>query len=502
MDDKAVSESEPSHARILQSTALIGLSSIVDIAFGIVRSKVVAVLLGPSGVGLIGLYNSIADLTLSLANLGVPSSGVRQIAEAAGSGDAYKIARTATILKWVSMVLALLGALFLAAFAVPVSDFTFGSHHQAAGVTLLAAAVFFRTVSAGQAALIQGMRRISDLARMSMLAALSSTVISIPFIYFFGETGIVPSLVAMAAASALTSWWFSRRVQVPKAHVTTSEFWRETAMLLKLGIAFMVSAMLALAASYAIRTIVLRYHGIEAAGLYQAAWTLSGLYLGFILKAMGTDLYPRLAAVANDNLRCNRLANEQAYISMLIAGPGVVATLMLAPLAMTIFYSSEFRSAVELVRWFCLGMMLRIVAWPIGYIVLAKGAQHALVGIEVAAAIVHVGLAWLLVRNFGPVGSSIAFFALYVWHSTLVYLIVHRLSGFRWSTENLKLGKFFILAAGLTFANFHVFSFWLATLIGIAILLLTCIYSLRVLIQFCPPDILPAPIRRWLLPFM
>ena len=49
--------------------------------------------------------------------------------------------------------------------------------------------------------------------------------------------------------------------------------------------------------------VVASQAGLEAAGLYQAAWTLSGLYVGFILQSMGTDFYPRLVGCCEDHER-------------------------------------------------------------------------------------------------------------------------------------------------------------------------------------------------------
>jgi len=83
-----------SYGQILRSTALIGASSVATVALGVVRTKAMAVLLGPAGVGLFGLYGSIADVTQNVAGMGVNGSGVRQIAAAVGSGDTDRIART------------------------------------------------------------------------------------------------------------------------------------------------------------------------------------------------------------------------------------------------------------------------------------------------------------------------------------------------------------------------------------------------------------------------
>lgn len=498
MASPANSTTTSSYVHILKSTAMVGGSTVINTAFAIFRNKAMAVLLGPEGLGLMGMYNIIADLTQTLAGFGIQSSGVRQIAEAAGGGDAARIARTTIALRRVSVLLGVAGAALLIAFSLPVANFTFGDGQHAAGIALLSAAVFFRVVSAGQAALIQGMRRIAHLVQINVLGALASTVIGIPLVLFFGEKGIVPALVAMAAVSTFTSWWYSRKIEIAPVVMTARQVGEEAGALLKLGFAFMASGFLAVGAAYAIRIMVLRNGGIEAAGLYQAAWTLGGFYAGFILQAMGADFYPRLTAISADNAECNRLVNEQAQVSILLAGPGLIATLSLAPLVMTLLYSTQFYAAVDLLRWICMGMMLRIVAWPIGFIVLAKGLQKIFFWTEVAAALVHVGLAWLLIARFGTVGAGAAFFGLYVWHSALVYLIARRVSGFRWSAANCRLIAVFLPAAGFVFSLFFVLPFWYATGIGMTIAFISSLWSLRLLLRLLPAGSFPMAVRPWL----
>jgi antigen flippase len=279
--------------------------------------------------------------------------------------------------------------------------------------------------------------------------------------------------------------------------MTIPEIAQEAGALLKLGLAFMASAFLTMGAAYAIRIIVLRTVGVDAAGLYQAAWALGGLYVGFILQAMGADFYPRLTAVAKDHAACNRLVNEQAQISLLLAGPGVIATLVCAPLVIAMFYSAAFAPAVSLLRWICLGMTLRVVAFPMGYVVLAKGAQQIFFWTEVAAATVHVGLAWLLVSRFGVNGAGAAFFGLYVWHAALIYVIVNRLTGFHWSPMNRKLGLLFLPATAVVFLAFQVLPFWWAEAVGGGVLVISTAYSATALLTLLPAESLPPILRRW-----
>jgi antigen flippase len=486
------------YGQILKSSAIIGGSSLLNIAIGIVRTKAMAMLLGPSGVGLMGLYASITDLMVNIVGMGINSSGVRQIAEAVGSGDTERIARTATVLRRVSIFLGLLGAVLLVIFAGPVSTFTFGNDQHTFAVTLLSLSVLFSTVSAGQGALIQGMRRISDLAKMGILGTLFGTIISIPMVYFFGEEGVAPSLVLVAAMTILTSWWYSRKIPISAPSITVSQLRQEAAGLLKLGFAFMASGLLMSGAAYVVRLIVVRNVGYDAAGLYQSAWTLGGLYIGFILQAIGTDFYPRLTAIVSDDSECNRMVNEQAYVSILLAGPGVIATLVFAPLVIALFYTPKFQGAVEVLRWLCLGMALRVISWPMGCIIAAKGAQNFFMFSEVAWTIVYLSLAWVCVDYFSLNGVGIAFFLSYIFHVFMVYAIVRRLSGFRWAALNLQISFLFLALIAVVFSSFYILPSLLAIAIGALAVLLSSIYSAQVLINLVSLAQIPRPVLKLL----
>ena len=290
----------------------------------------------------------------------------------------------------------------------------------------------------------------------------------------------------------------SRKIQIQAQCLTVSEWRHEVGALLKLGAAFSASSILTTGAAYAVRLIVLRKVSFEAAGLYQSAWTLGGLYVGFILQAMVADFYPRLTAVARDNAECNRLVNEQAEISLLLAAPGIIATITVAPLVIGLFYTAKFAGAVEPLRWICFGMALRVLAWPMGFIILAKGAQAIFFWTELAATAVHVGLAFLFVSYFGLAGAAMAFFGLYIWHGILIYLIVRRVSGFRWSAVNRRIGLLFVPTIGLVFCAVHWLPFRLATAVGLMAALLAGFLSLRMLLRLLPMNRIPHVIRELL----
>jgi antigen flippase len=495
-EEEAATPDKNSYGQILKSSALIGFSTIVNLAIGVVRTKAMAVWLGPAGFGLMGLYSSIADLAQSIAGMGISASGVRQIAEAVGTGDTERIARTAVVLRRTAILLGVLGAALLFAFSQRISLLTFGSDQHSIAVKWLSATVFFSCLSGGQAALIQGMRRISDLVRMGVLGAGFGTIISLPIIYFLHENGVVPSLICGAAVSLIASWWYSRKIRIQTALVTVAQIGHEATGLLKLGFVLMASGLMMAGASYAIRVFVLHKVGSDAVGLYQSAWTLGGMYVGVIIGSMGADFYPRLTAAAKDNIECNRLVNEQTHVGILLAAPGVIATLTFAPLVIAVFYSAEFQEAVEVLRWLCLGMALRVISWPMGYIIVAKGARSLFLGAEMAWTAVYVGLAWLCVNAFGLNGAGIAFFGSYILHVLIIYLMVHHLTRFQWSTENIKTGLLFISILTLVFFCRYWTSNRLTMAVGIFALLASSAYSMRSLLNLVPLNVVPRPVLK------
>lgn len=484
-----------SYGQILKSSAWIGGSSVLTIGIGVIRTKAMAIMLGPSGFGLMGLYVSIIDLALAATSMGIGSAAVRQIAESVASGDEARIARTVVVLRRTSVVLGVLGVVLLAIFAVPVSTLTFGSEEYAGAVALLGFAVCFRLVSSGQGALIQGMRRIRDLAVMGVLGALFGAVISIALVYVYGEKGVAPSLVAGAAMGLVISWWYSRRVKIQLPLMNRAEVTQEAASLLKLGFAFMLSGLLMMGAAYAVRAIIIRMDGLEAAGFYLAAWTLGGIYVGIILQAMGADFYPRLVGVSDNNPECNRLVNEQTLVSLLLAGPGVIGTIIFAPLIITLLYSPEFGEAVEVLRWICLGIAIRAISWPMGFVIVAKNRQLLFISAEVAWTLVNISLTWVCVESFGMNGAGIAFFGSYLFHLCLIYPIVHRLSGFRWSIQNLQLTGILVALLSLVLFGSYLIPPLYFMVVGTLIIVISGFYSLRTLVNLVPWARIPPRLR-------
>ncbi|WP_050019956.1 oligosaccharide flippase family protein [Chryseobacterium sp. P1-3] len=77
-----MSEDKSSYKQIFKATSIFGGVQVFNILISIIRSKFIAVLLGPTGMGIAGLLLSTVTLMSSLTSFGLGVSSVKDIAAA------------------------------------------------------------------------------------------------------------------------------------------------------------------------------------------------------------------------------------------------------------------------------------------------------------------------------------------------------------------------------------------------------------------------------------
>ena len=445
-----MNDSVASYNRILKSTSIIGGASFINIAIGVLRTKVLAVLLGPAGVGLASLYAGLMGTASTVATMGLGPVGTRQIAEAYSRDDAHAIIVARRALFWGTMFLAGVGGLVVWSLRSVLAKYALASESFAGAVGWLSIGVALSVAGASQAALIQGMRRISDIARLNVFGSVISTALGVAILWRWGRTGLVAYILVGPLASFILGHIYVSRL--PKAgadSVALPELTREWKMLLRLGIAMVGAALVQQLAQLWIRIDVARVLGAQSLGQYQAAWTISMQYVTFVLSAMGTDYYPRLTGVIHDPQAAGRLVNEQTEIATLLSAPVFIAMMAIAPWVIHLLYAASFTPAIEILRWQVLGDILKVASWPLGFLILAAGDGRTFFSTETASWIVTTGFITALVPLFGLPITGMAYLATYAFLLPLVYWLARRRIAFTWSrsVRSLTVVTFVMCAA-------------------------------------------------------
>ena len=74
-----MSENKDSYRNVMKATSIFGGVQVFNILIAIVRSKCIALFIGPSGMGIASLLNSTLGLINGVSNLGLERSAVKDI---------------------------------------------------------------------------------------------------------------------------------------------------------------------------------------------------------------------------------------------------------------------------------------------------------------------------------------------------------------------------------------------------------------------------------------
>ena len=421
---------------VVQATTLVGAGSLAALLVGLVRTKALALLLGPAGVGLAGLYTTLlAPLTI-LGGLGMETSGVRQLAAAAGQGDQARANAVARALLRLGWVCGLGGGLAAALLARPLSRWTFQSDGHAPAIALLGFAVLGGNLLAFHSGVLQGSRSLGALARLAVWSALGGALVSIPCYGLLGLRGIVPALLLASFWSAFVSWLLVRRAPVVAAGDVPVRLRAEARGLLRLGLPLMATGLMGACVTYVARLIVLRQFALDGVGLWGAAVNISGVLVSFILSAMGTDYFPRLAGLAHNTAEVSRAVNTQVEIALCLALPALLATLLFAPLGLRILYSGQFDAAVPVLRWSVFGMFLRVVTWPLGFVILAQGRGGLYFLNDLYVHVIYLAALALGGRTWGLAGLGLAGLVQYAGYLLFILPVAWFVARATWNRAN------------------------------------------------------------------
>ena len=474
---------ESSYGQILKSSSIMGSVAVLTLFLGMIRMKFAAVLIGTTGVGLLANFTALQGFIGAIAGLGVQSSAVREVSAAYAKGDDQTVGETVLTLRRICWLTGLLGGSSTLLLSPLVSQMTFSSDEYQWDIAAIGLIILFANLSGGQTALLQGARKIADLAKAQVVGAVAGTAITIGFYFWLGLRGIIPALVLMAAAQLLIAWRFAKRLPVPRVEMTWRESFNKAGDMVRLGVVMMWTGLMGSAVAYATAALITQQINLQAVGIYSAAFALSGMFVNFVLNAMEADYYPRLTAAADDHSKMNRLVNEQTEIGLLLALPGLLATMVLAPWIVQIFYTKEFLPAVELIQWFILGCLGRVISWPLGFLMLALGRWKWYFATESLAQLAHIVLILAGIIFLGISGVAIAFFILYVFYSLLVLGVARSITDFFWSKATLGLIALSLVAALsnllLTISSFTDISIYY----GISTVLLATAVCLRCLVR-------------------
>jgi O-antigen/teichoic acid export membrane protein len=472
-----LTEEQKSYRHIFKATSLFGGVQVITIIAGIIKNKFAAILLGTAGFGFIGLLNAPLAMITTFTGLGLNFSSVRFIAESNESGDNLKVSQMVYVFRRWIWFTGLLGMLLTIIFSNKLSNFAFGNLGHSLDFKILSVTILLGSIASGQKAVLQGFRRLKHLAKSTVYGSITGLIVSIPLFYFFRLKGIIPSMVLVSFFVLIFSWFFSHKIKLLPVSLGAKSTVFQGFGMVKLGLMMVLSGIIASSAGYILTAFISRRSGLEVVGFYTAGWSIVGQYVNIVFSAMGSDYYPRLASINNDNSKVTELVNQQTISSILILLPLLLLLLLTMPLVIRLFFTSAFLPVIVFVNWTIFGILFKAASWSLGYILVAKGDSRTFLVTEV------IGGGFLLSSNLlgfiigGLEGLGVSFAINYLFYLIMIYFVAKKKYAFFYQKDFLKIFLLVVLLCSVGFGLTFVKNEFLRYLSGSAVLCLGAAYS-------------------------
>jgi PST family polysaccharide transporter len=465
---------------ILRATAILGSSSILTILIGLVSAKAWAVLLGPSGLGLLGLLQSLIGLAGLIAGLGIGAGLVRSGSNALANDDQQRAAALRQAGWLVQLVCALLAMLVLVLLRGPLSQWLLGDTTYDWAVVLMAPALMLNLVSGMQTSILNMHQRVSALAKISVVNSVLGTAAAILIVWQWREQGIAPAIIVSSVVGlAITSWFLVREPAHVHARPSRRRVLHEAWGLLRFGMPYTGSMLVGTGVQFALPALALHTLGLDSVGFYRAAVSISSGYLGFLLTAMAYDYFPRISAASDKPAELIHIVNQQHRLVMLLGIPLILSTLAVAPYLVPLIYSPEFSPAISVLEWHLLGDLLKFSSWTMGFVILARSGSVVVFVVELVFGTAVLTASWLGMQLFGLPGLGIGFLCSYAIHYLVVWSIVRRDIGLTLTLGNRLMLSVALLSVALVLAAPAIGLAHLRTPLALLFALLAGLFSLK-----------------------
>ncbi|MFZ4796717.1 MAG: oligosaccharide flippase family protein [Bacteroidia bacterium] len=467
-----------SYNQILKATSIFGGVQIFNIIINIFRGKIVAVLLGPTGIGFMGLINSTLSLVGALTNFGLATSAVKNISISSASNDVIKIQKTIKVIKRLCWYTGTLGVLVTLIFSNFLSYITFGNNDYTFSFAITSTTLLFNQLTTSNLVILQGLRKLNKLAKASLWGSLISLIITIPIYYIWGYEGITTSILIGSIIPFFVIYKINNIKELTNISLTKEEFRFESKDMLRTGILLSISSLIGILISYIIRLFIGRIGDLGQVGLYSAGFAIINTYVNLVFSAMGTDYYPRLTATITDNVKTSCLINEQAELALIILSPILVVFIILIKPLVILMYSSSFTPITTMLIFSALSIYLKTTFWPVGFLFLSKGKNKIFFYSELFSNIYTLLLSIIGYYYWGLVGIGVSNILSYLINMIQVLLIGKYFFYFSFEKKVYILLILKLILGTTSIIIVLYTSNYLQIILGIIIILTTTFYSL------------------------
>jgi O-antigen/teichoic acid export membrane protein len=357
-------------ANWLAKVALIlGSAQVIKMGAGVLRGKAIAVLFGPTGIALWGLYQSFIDMIQSFALLGLEKGGVQDLSK---SNDIKEISYKALVLFGLVLFL-----VFIILFAINLVALIVPENYKFITSWMFEISIAFAALNIVSMVILNSLQEYKKLALTQTIGVIFGNSLAVSLLYYYGVDSL--SLAFLTLNLSLFLFTFYSVFSVLEKNVTRIVPIRSVVTkFISLGLPFWFPQVLTASGLLLINILIESYAGLEVLGLYVAGWAIANLFANILFSTLSGGYFPTLCKRITKNQDVVDLVNWQIEFGILLFSVGGFVIFLFPEVFISIFYTNELYGAAQIIQWLIIGSMLRMIGFPMGYALMGyeKGALY------------------------------------------------------------------------------------------------------------------------------
>ncbi len=404
---------------LIKTSILSAISTLIRVIAGFVSIKVVAVYLGPSGIALIGQMQNFISMISSVASAGVNSGVVKYTAEYY-EDDKIKKKIWSSALK-ISLVLILPIAIAIIFSADFISMKLLNTTEYSSIFIVFAFSIVFFVLNGLMTSILNGQKEIKRLTILNIIGSLFGLAITIVLVLQYELYGaLISGIISQSIVFFVTLSFVLKRSWFRFSMFLGSIDNEYRNKLLKYSVMALVSAIMVPFSHMYIRNHIGTNIGWDEAGYWQAIWRISETYLMLITTTLTVYYLPKLSSIKDKlKLRAELLYGYKVIMPIVIIT--ALGIYLFRDFIIHILFTEKFSPMAELFLFQLIGDIIKVAAYLLGYIMLAKAKIRLYVFNEVFFLSSFVVLTIVFTNIYGLIGVTIAFMVNYFFCTIFLY---------------------------------------------------------------------------------
>lgn len=412
-------------ADIIRVFSFTAMSTLVRMLTSLISVKVIATIIGPSGIALLGQLNNFSSIIMTTACGGINSGVTKYIAEYKESEEKIKILLS-TALR-ITICCSALSGIFMVVFNRFLSTTIMLSPNYGYVFVIFGLTVFFYALNMLISSVLNGYKEFKKFVSVNIIGSLLGLIFTLYLVFTWGLKGAIISAVTFQSIMFFVSLWMIRRLSWANLTYFKQKFNNEIAKKF-----FQYSLMtIVIAATGPVSQLLLRGYIISNISTVQAGWweamnRISNIYLMVITASFGVYYLPKLSEI-RDNAGLKHEIFKAYKVIMPILVIGLTLVYLLRIFVVRILFTQDFLPMEKLFIWQLFGDFFKIASWLLSYLMVAKSMTKAFIIIEVLFSSLFVFLGSVFININGVVGITQAYLINYIFYFIIMIILFRKL---------------------------------------------------------------------------